>query len=290
MDFLSLDPLLRQALEEDLGHGDRTTEALLENIRRKSLARVKARLISRENLILAGWPVFLRVFQLLGEMHADAYFKDGDQVSSESIGKLRGDASVILVGERVALNFLQRMCGIATATRHYVNLVAGTSVKILDTRKTTPLLRRLEKYSVRVGGGHNHRMGLDDGILIKENHIAVAGGISQAIQACRHRSYPMHKIEVEVSNLQELEQAIEGRADAVLLDNMTVEEVRQAVRIANGGCLLEVSGGVSEKNITQYAEAGVDFISLGALTHSCRVPDISLLIEPKAEMGFLDRN
>ncbi len=279
MDFLSLDPLLKQALQEDLGRGDITTEAILgvSKPSRGGAIRAQAVLVSRENFILAGWPIFVRVFQLLGEVQAQTSFEEGAQVEQEStVGKLSGAASVLLKGERVAMNFLQRMSGVATQTRKYVELVAHTTAKVLDTRKTTPLWRSLERYAVRTGGGLNHRFGLDDGILIKENHIAIAGGIEAALDACRSRLKHLHKIEIEVRNLEELSQAINAGAGVVLLDNMSTKEVHEAVQIVKGRCVLEVSGGVNESNIVEYAEAGVDFISLGILTHSSPSVDLSV--------------
>lgn len=280
MDFLDLDPLLRQALREDLGRGDITTDAILERSGSlKGGAQVQAKIVANEEFVLAGWPVFVRVFQLLGDIEGEAYFEEGSSVGRETVGKLSGAPSVVLKGERVALNFLQRMSGVATQTRKYVSLIAHTRAKVLDTRKTTPLWRTLEKYAVRIGGGHNHRFGLDDGILIKENHIAIGGGIEAAINACRSQSAHLHKIEVEVKNLEELGQAISAGADVVLLDNMTPRQVEEAVKIANGRCVLEVSGGVRESSIIEYAETGVDLISLGVLTHSYRSVDMSLLLE-----------
>jgi len=219
----------------------------------------------------------VRVFQLLGEVEAQTRFEEGAQVEQEStVGKLSGAASVLLRGERVAMNFLQRMSGVATQTRKYVKLVAHTTAKVLDTRKTTPLWRSLERYAVRTGGGLNHRFGLDDGILIKENHIAMAGGIGAALEACRSRLNHLHKIEIEVRNLEELSQAINAGAEVLLLDNMSTKQVQEAVQIAKGCCVLEVSGGVNESNIVEYAEAGVDFISLGILTHSSPSVDLSV--------------
>ena len=287
MDLLSLEPLLKAALQEDLGHGDLTTEAISKGSAGNSsgvsfLARVEA----REELVLAGWPVFRRVFQLLGKVQDEVNFSEGSEVGTVTIGVLRAENSVLLRGERVALNFLQRLCGVATTTRKYVDLVAHTPVKLLDTRKTTPLWRSLEKYAVRMGGGYNHRQGLDDGILIKENHLAVAGGIEAAVQACRNRESRnrkdrLQRIEVEVRTVRELEEAIGAGADSVLLDNMAVDDVQRAVQITKGRCLLEASGGINENNVVQYAQTGVDFISLGILTHSYRASDISMLLEPE---------
>ncbi len=287
MDFLSLDPLLKQALQEDLGRGDITTEAILgeSNPSGGGAIRAQAVLVSKEKFILAGWPIFVRVFQLLGEVEAQTRFEEGAQVEQEStVGKLSGAASVLLRGERVAMNFLQRMSGVATQTRKYVELVAHTTAKVLDTRKTTPLWRSLERYAVRTGGGLNHRFGLDDGILIKENHIAIAGGIGPALDACRSRMSHLHKIEIEVRNLEELSQAINAGAEVLLLDNMSAKQVREAVQVAKGRCVLEVSGGVNESNIVEYAEAGVDFISLGILTHSSPSVDLSVTLKPDREV------
>ena len=224
---------------------------------------------------MAGWPVFLRVFQLMDEIEAEVYFEEGAQVDrGTTVGKLQGKAAVLLQGERVALNFLQRISGVATLTQKYVQLVAHTQAKILDTRKTTPLWRSLEKYAVRKGGGLNHRLGLYDGILIKENHVAMAGGIEAALDACRG---PM-EVEIEVRNFEELSQAIDAGAERVLLDNMSPQEVQKAVEITKGRCVLEVSGGLHEGNVVEYAETGVDFISLGILTHSSPSVDLTLLM------------
>ncbi len=276
MDFLSLDPLLKQALEEDLGRGDLTTEAILERAgsSREEAIQAQAAVWAKEKLILAGWPVFLRVFQLMDEIEAEVYFEEGAQVDrGTTVGKLQGKAAVLLQGERVALNFLQRISGVATLTQKYVQLVAHTQAKILDTRKTTPLWRSLEKYAVRKGGGLNHRFGLYDGILLKENHVAIAGGIEAALDACRG---PM-EVEIEVRNFEELSQAIDAGAERVLLDNMSPQEVQKAVEITKGRCVLEVSGGVHGGNVVEYAETGVDFISLGILTHSSSSVDFSVL-------------
>ena len=275
MNSLNLDPLIRLALQEDIGSGDITSEAVLEQ---SSLADsiLEASVVAQETFTLAGWPVFLQVFQLLGPVEGESQIAEGDLVQPGLLGSIRARPSVLLQGERLALNFLQRMCGVATLTRKCVDLVAPTKVRILDTRKTTPLWRTLEKYAVRMGGGKNHRLGLYDGVLIKENHIVLAGGITQALEACRRRLNHLQKIEIEVTSLRELEEALEAGAEAVLLDNMEPETVTEAVALARGRCQLEVSGGVHESNLLQYAQAGVDFISLGALTHSHRAADISL--------------
>jgi nicotinate-nucleotide pyrophosphorylase (carboxylating) len=284
MDLLNLDPLLRQALAEDLGRGDITTEAILGRTGFSAVheIRFQAKLLAKEELVLAGWPIFIRVFQLLGEMKSQSCFEEGAPVSlGDTVGTLEGEASLLLKGERVALNFLQRMCGVATLTRSYVERVAHTQAKVLDTRKTTPLWRALEKYAVRIGGGHNHRLGLDDGILIKENHIAVAGGVSEAIEACRRSMKHLQKIEVEVRNDEEISEALSAGADILLLDNMTPEQVCETVEMVEGRCLIEVSGGIDESNIVEYAEAGADLISSGFLTHSSPSSDLSLLLETR---------
>ncbi len=275
MNFLSLEPLIRLALQEDIGSGDITTEAILQQSP-QSDSILEARVVAKETFSLAGWPVFMQVFQLLGSVEGESQIPEGDLVQPGLLGSIRARPSVLLQGERLALNFLQRMCGVATLTRKCVDLVAPTEVRILDTRKTTPLWRTLEKYAVRMGGGKNHRLGLYDGILIKENHIVLAGGVTHALEACRKRSNHLQKIEIEVTSLQELEEALEAGVEAILLDNMAPEAVVEAVGLAGGRCELEVSGGVHEGNLLQYAQTGVDFISLGALTHSHRAMDISL--------------
>lgn len=281
MDWLSLDPWLREALREDLGRGDLTTRAVLGTGPSPS-GPAKARVVAREPFVLAGWPVFLRVFQLLGRVESEVLFQEGEQVAPGTIGTLQGDPGVLLQGERVALNFLQRLSGIATLTQRCVQQISHTGVRLLDTRKTTPLWRSLEKYAVRMGGGHNHRFGLDDGVLIKENHVTLAGGITAAVNRCRRSAGHLHKIEVEVRNLEEVQEALEAGAEVLLLDNMTPSQVRRVVELAKGKCLLEVSGGVREDNLLEYAETGVEFISLGRLTHSVRSADISLLVEAPA--------
>lgn len=275
MNSLNLEPLIRLALQEDIGSGDITTEAILQQSRHSDSV-LEAKVVAKETFTLAGWPIFLQVFELLGPVEGESQILEGDLVQPGLLGSIRARPSVLLQGERLALNFLQRMCGVATLTRKCMDLVAPTKVRILDTRKTTPLWRTLEKYSVRMGGGNNHRLGLYDGILIKENHIILAGGITPALEACRRRLNHLQKIEIEVTSLEELEEALEAGADAVLLDNMEPKTVAEAVALARGRCQLEVSGGVHEGNLLQYAQAGVDFISLGALTHSHRAVDISL--------------
>ncbi len=279
MDFLSLDPLLRQALQEDLGRGDITTEAILQSNPHADGVRT-AQVLARQRMILAGWPVFIRVFQLLGPVSGQVRYGEGEWVEPGCLGTLEGSVSFLLKAERVALNFLQRLCGIATRTRGCVDRAGSGHVRVLDTRKTTPLWRTLEKYAVRMGGGQNHRMGLDDGVLIKENHIAAAGGVRAAVEACRERSGHLQQIRVEVTDQDELAAALDAGADVVLLDNMTVEQVRRSVAACVGRCLVEASGGITGRNVQAYAETGVDFISMGSLTHSAASSDISLMLDP----------
>ncbi len=273
-------PLVKEiislALKEDLGPGDITTDAVI-----KEKKRAKAKLIAKEEFILAGLPVFKAVFrQLSKDVVFEDLFKEGDLVRyGQVICYVDGPVSVILKAERTALNFLQRMSGIATAVRNFVKKVSHTKVKILDTRKTAPGMRLLDKYAVRIGGGSNHRLGLFDGILIKDNHISAIGSIKEAIQ--RAKSYAPHtlKIEVEVENLSQLREAIDSGADIVLLDNMGIEEIKKAVEIAKGKVLIEVSGGIKLSNVEKIAATGVDFISVGEITHSVKGVDISLELQ-----------
>lgn len=273
---LDLDDLIRHALKEDIHTGDLTTRACLTGPR-----PAKARFVAKEPFVLAGIQVAARVFTLLEPAIVfDAQMKDGARVASgDLLACVSGDASSLLQGERVALNLLQRMCGVATLTSRYVEAVAGTQARIVDTRKTTPGLRMLEKYAVRVGGGVNHRTGLYDGILIKENHIAAAGGITAAVN--RTRDYIPHtlKIEVETETVEQVEEALAARADIIMLDNMDCATMRQCVGLIGGRALVEASGGVNLDTVRAIAETGVDIISVGALTHSSRAVDISMLLD-----------
>jgi nicotinate-nucleotide pyrophosphorylase (carboxylating) len=229
-------------------------------------------------MVLAGWPVVIEVFRSVSpSIICRTNFPEGARISQGTVfGTVSGPAAGLLKGERVALNFLQQLSGVATATRRFVEAAEGTGVAILDTRKTTPGLRFLEKYAVRMGGGKNHRLGLYDGVLIKENHIAMAGSIGEAVRRARSGTDHLKKIEVEVTNFTELDQALEAGCEVILLDNMTVEQVRQAVERVGKKIFLEVSGGINLENVRRYAETGVDFISVGALTHSVKAVDISL--------------
>jgi nicotinate-nucleotide pyrophosphorylase (carboxylating) len=268
--------LIQSALEEDIGMGDITTTAALTGA---EVGRAKA--FAKVNIVVAGIYVFREVFLFLDEgIQFSGNCEDGRVVKKGGIlAEISGNLGSILTAERVALNFFQRMCGIATLTRQYVDEVKGTPAKILDTRKTMPGLRCIDKYAVRIGGGTNHRSGLHDGVLIKDNHIAAAGGMSKAL--ARVRGYIPHtlKIEVEVKNLQEVEETLIAGADIIMLDNMTNEDMRKAVAVVNGKVPLEASGNVTLANVRQIAETGVDFISVGALTHSVSASDISLKIE-----------
>lgn len=271
-----LDRIIENALAEDIHTGDITTLAVLSQPR-----TMRARLIAKEPMVLAGVAVAQRVFSLVdATLSFAANFSDGDTLAvGDVIAEVTGDAASLLQGERVSLNLLQRMCGIATQTARYVQELEGTGARVVDTRKTTPGLRVLEKYAVRVGGGTNHRTGLYDGVLIKENHIAAAGGILQAVRMAR--SYIPHtlKIEVETENLDDVKQALEAGADIIMLDNMSNDQMREAVQLIDKRAVVEASGGVNLQTIRGIAQTGVDIISVGALTHSVRAMDISMLME-----------
>ncbi len=274
--MLSLDRLIEQALLEDIHTGDITTQAVVPGCRPAS-----ARLIAKESLVLAGLFVAQRVFLRINpEVVFKACFAEGAEAEKGAIlATVEGNASDLLMAERVALNLLQRMCGIATLTNRYVQAVSGTKARIVDTRKTTPGLRELEKYAVRVGGGINHRSGLYDGVLIKENHIAAAGGIAEAVS--RARAYIPHtlKIEIETETPQQVEQALAADADIIMLDNMDCATMLRCVGMINGRALVEASGGINLDTVRAIAETGVDIISIGALTHSPRAMDISMLLD-----------
>ena len=265
--------LIRLTLKEDIGSGDRTTKALFhKSIQAKGVIRVK------QNAVLAGLPVAKAVFRKVDpRLRFEILAREGHRVKAGTvIARISGDGRSILKGERVALNFLQHLCGIATFTRLFVDAVRGTRAKILDTRKTTPGLRQLEKYAVRMGGGVNHRMDLSDGILLKDNHIALAGSVSEALRRAKRGGPRYFKIEVEVGNLKEVEEALAAQADILLLDNMELPRLRKAVKLIPRSALTEVSGGVHLKNVRKIADTGVNFISIGALTHSAPVVDIHL--------------
>ena len=269
-----------QFLAEDIGRGDITTQATVgQGI------RGQGRFLAKEYQVICGLDVAEAVFGHLDPetSELETTYDDGDEVEEGTVfAALKGYADVLLAGERVALNLLQRMSGIATLTRQYVRAIEGTGAVIVDTRKTTPGLRQLEKYAVTVGGGKNHRMGLDDGILIKDNHIALSGGITEAVSAAKSRAGHLHKIEVEITNWAQLREAIEAGADIVMLDNQTPEEAAKLVGMArnlNPSVMIEASGGMELDRVRAYAEAGVDLISVGRLTHSARAVDISFKIQ-----------
>ncbi len=273
-----MDRIILRALEEDLGAGDLTTDGIIG-----PEVYGTAVLETREPLVLAGLDVFKRSFTILdSELEFETFYCDGENATKgQIITRITGPMRTILKGERTALNFIQRMSGIATMTQKYVAAAANDRVKILDTRKTAPGLRLLDKYAVRMGGGYNHRKGLYDGILIKDNHIAVAGSIEKAVRLARKTAPHTIKVEVEVEDLKGMEEAIGAGADVVLLDNMSAGDMKKAVELARGRVLIEASGGITIENIKEIAETGVDMISVGALTHSVRAVDLSLEIEKR---------
>lgn len=270
---LNADHLIMSALQEDITSEDITTNSVMRHFQ---MGEVE--LICKEDGVIAGLDVFKRVFELLDE-NTEVTFtcKDGDTVrKGERLGIIRGDIRVLLSGERTALNFLQRMSGIATYTRKIADLLQGTKTKLLDTRKTTPNMRIFEKYAVKVGGGYNHRYNLSDGILLKDNHIGAAGGVKEAIQIAKEYAPFVRKIEIEVENLDMLREALEAGADIIMLDNMSVEDMREAVKLAAGKAETECSGNVTKENVAKLVDIGVDYISSGALTHSSPILDLSL--------------
>lgn len=271
--ILNVDQLLMRALREDITSEDITTNAI---IREEKLGQVQ--LICKEDGILAGLDVYKRVFELIDdEAVLETSFKDGDEVhNGDVIAVLKADVRAILSGERVALNYLQRMSGVATHTRKIVKLLEGSNITLLDTRKTTPNNRIFEKYAVKVGGGSNHRYNLSDGILIKDNHIDAAGSITEAVRLAREYAPFVRKIEVEVENMDMLKEALEAGADIIMLDNMSVDEMKEAVKIIDGRAQTECSGNVTKEKVKDLKDVGVDFVSCGALTHSSSVLDYSM--------------
>ena len=279
---LIMDRLIKQALEEDIGNEDVTTNAVMPEYKR---GRVK--LICKQDGVICGLNVFERVFKLLDEHTViEIFVKDGDEVrKGQRIAMVSGDIRVLLSGERVALNFLQRMNGIATYTRSAVKLLEGCKTKLLDTRKTTPNMRVFEKYAVRCGGGNNHRYNLSDGVLLKDNHIGAAGGVKKAVEMARAYAPFVRKIEVEVENLEMCKEALEAGADIIMLDNMSVADMKKAVEMIGGRAVTECSGNVTLENVARVRETGVDFVSSGALTHSAPILDLSLKeLRPEEEM------
>lgn len=272
MNYLGLDDLIKRSLEEDIGYGDITT---LSVVPAEQIS--EGLFIAKTAGVIAGLEVARAVFrQLDPEIIFTRLIKDGDAVQSgETIAKVRGRSRALLTGERTALNFLQRLSGIASQTRQWVEIIKDSQASLLDTRKTTPGLRVLEKYAVAVGGARNHRFGLYDGVMIKDNHIIAAGGIQRAVALARARVPHTLKIEVEVENLDQLQVALTAKADIIMLDNMDPATMKAAVAIVKGRALLEASGGIKAANLLEVAQTGVDFISMGALTHSAFSLDIS---------------
>lgn len=270
---LNVDNLILMALQEDISSEDVTTNAIMREAKKG-----KVDLICKQDGVIAGLAVFQRVFELLDETtEVKLYFKDGDEVKKgDLLAEVTGDIRVLLSGERTALNYLQRMSGIATYTRSVAKLLEGSKTKLLDTRKTTPNMRIFEKYAVKVGGGYNHRYNLSDGILIKDNHIGAAGGVANAIKLAKEYAPFVRKIEVEVENLTMLQEALDAGADIIMLDNMTDEDMKKAVEMVAGKAETECSGNITKENIARIINIGVDYVSSGALTHSAPILDVSL--------------
>ena len=270
---LNVDPLILSALREDISSEDVSSNSVM-----KKAQMGEVDLICKQDGIICGLQVFERVFTLLDEnTKADFYVEDGDAVEKgQLMGKIRGDIRVLLCGERTALNYLQRMSGIATYTHEVASLLKGTKTKLLDTRKTTPNNRIFEKYSVRIGGGNNHRYNLSDGVLLKDNHIGAAGGVKEAIAMAKEYAPFVRKIEVEVETFDMVKEAVEAGADIIMLDNMSHEQLKEAMKYIDGRAEVEVSGNVTKENIARLTDLGVDYISSGALTHSSPIMDISL--------------
>lgn len=270
---LNVDPLILGALKEDITSEDVSTNSVMPHPQAGEVD-----LICKQDGIICGMQVFERVFTLLDEdTKVEFFVQDGEEVKAgQLMAKVHGDIRTLLCGERTALNYLQRMSGIATYTHEVASLLAGSKTKLLDTRKTTPNNRIFEKYAVRTGGGNNHRYNLSDGVLLKDNHIGAAGGVKQAIAAAKEYAPFVRKIEVEVENQQMVEEAVEAGADIIMLDNMDTDALKKAIAFINGRAEIEVSGNVTKENIARLVDLGVDFISSGALTHSAPIMDISL--------------
>ena len=270
---MQADQLIRMALQEDITSEDVSTNAVMPTATKGTVD-----LIAKEDGVIAGLDIYARVFTILDEKtEIDFHCKDGDEVKKgELMATVTGDIRVLLSGERVALNYLQRMSGIATYTRQVAKLLEGSKVTLLDTRKTTPNCRVFEKYAVRVGGGCNHRYNLSDGVLLKDNHIGAAGSVTKAVQMAKAYAPFVRKIEIEVETLEQVKEAVEAGADIIMLDNMTQEVMKQAVELINGRAQTECSGNITKENIQKIREIGVDFVSSGALTHSAPILDISM--------------
>ena len=270
---LQVDQLILEALREDISSEDVTTNAVM-----REAVDGEVDLICKQDGVIAGLDVFKRVFELLDDkVRVEFYCKDGDEVKNKQLmGKVYGDIRVLLSGERVALNYLQRMSGIATYTHSVADLLKGSKTKLLDTRKTTPNMRIFEKYAVRVGGGYNHRYNLSDGVLLKDNHIGAAGSVTKAVEMAKEYAPFVRKIEIEVENLDMVKEAVEAGADIIMLDNMDDETMKEAVKLIDGRAETECSGNVTKERLKTIREIGVDYVSCGALTHSAPIMDISL--------------
>ncbi|WP_195565390.1 carboxylating nicotinate-nucleotide diphosphorylase [Blautia wexlerae] len=270
---MQADKLIRMALQEDITSEDVSTNAVM-----RSAVKGTVDLIAKEDGIIAGLDVYARVFQILDEKTEISFnFKDGDTVKKgDLLGTVTGDIRVLLSGERVALNYLQRMSGIATYTKQVSKLLEGSKVTLLDTRKTTPNCRVFEKYAVRIGGGCNHRYNLSDGVLLKDNHIGAAGSVAKAVAMAKEYAPFVRKIEIEVETMEQVKEAVEAGADIIMLDNMTPEMMKEAVELIAGRAQTECSGNITKENIAKILETGVDFVSSGALTHSAPILDISM--------------
>ena len=270
---MQADQLIRMALQEDITSEDVSTNAVMPTATKGTVD-----LIAKEDGVVAGLDIYARVFTILDEKtEIDFHCKDGDEVKTgDLMATVTGDIRVLLSGERVALNYLQRMSGIATYTRQVAKLLEGSNVTLLDTRKTTPNCRVFEKYAVRVGGGCNHRYNLSDGVLLKDNHIGAAGSVTKAVQMAKAYAPFVRKIEIEIETLDQVKEAVEAGADIIMLDNMTPEVMKQAVELIDGRAQTECSGNITKENIQKIREIGVDFVSSGALTHSAPILDISM--------------
>ncbi len=270
---LNVDPLILNALREDITSEDVTTNSVMPQA-----CQGEVDLICKQDGIICGLQVFERAFTLLNEdTQVELYFNDGETVAAgQLVAKVRGDIRTLLCGERTALNYLQRMSGIATYTRSVADLLKGTSIKLLDTRKTTPNNRIFEKYAVRIGGGNNHRYNLTDGVLLKDNHIGAAGGVREAIALAKEYAPFVRKIEVEVETVDMVKEAVDAGADIIMLDNMSHAQMKEAIDYIHGRAEIEVSGNVTKENIAKLADLGVDYVSSGALTHSAPILDLSL--------------
>lgn len=272
MNYLLIDKMIKNALNEDIPNEDITTNSIIDKDSKSEID-----LICKEEGVIAGLDIFKRVFDILGDVEVKLFKEDGNKVNRyEKIALLRGNTRNLLAGERVALNYLQRMSGIATKTNRFVKKLEGSNTKLLDTRKTIPNMRNLEKYAVKVGGGCNHRFNLSDGILLKDNHIDAAGGVKNAIELARKNISFVRKVEVEVENLEMVKEAVEAKADIIMLDNMDLDMAREALAIINKRAIVELSGNVNIDNIGEIGKIGVDYISVGELTHSVKALDLSM--------------